>query len=345
MRNRRPREAEVPLRQAVALAPQSVEARLALADWMEQSGGNAAAALEYIATLDLKRDHPEALLGLGRASLATGHIGHAIRAFRRASEVAPASFEAWMGLGRATQLTGLGYDQSAAAYAKAAALRPGDTDFYNDYAVSLSRNARPAEAETLLRARLKDAPKDALAHHLLGGVLMNSDPTAQRIAESEAQTREALLLQPGNPLSGLQLAQLLFQQKKAPDETVELLTGAIERDPFNRGSLLLLSRVYRRGGQDDLADAMSERAAKLFDDQQTIADLAEKERKDQLDRAERARLAKLYELTGDAGKAQRQRTVLELTKTDPQKVERAEKQYDADVERVLGPAKSALETD
>lgn len=345
LRNRRPREAQAPLLQAVALAPQSVEAHLALAGWQEQDGKNAAAALEYIAALGLQPANPDALLGLGRASLASGHIGHAARAFRRASEVAPDALEAWTGLGRATQLTGLGYDQSAAAYAKAARLQPKDTDFFNDYAISLSRNARLTEAETVLRARLASAPKDALAHHLLGGVLMNSDPTPARVAEAEAQTREALRLQPGNPLSGIQLAQLLFQQNKALDETIALLKSAIERDPFNRNSLLLLARVYRRGGQDDLADAMSARAAKLFDDQQKIADLAEKERKDQLDRAERERLAKLYELTGDAAKARRQRTVLELTATDSQKVKRAEDHYNADVDRVLGPAKSALETD
>lgn len=343
LRNRRPREAQTPLIQAVALAPQSVEAHLALAGWQEQDGKNAAAALEYIATLRLKRDIPDALLGLGRASLASGHVGHAARAFRRASEVAPNALEAWTGLGRAIQLTGVGYDQSAAAYAKAAQLAPKDTSFFNDYSISLDKIARQSEVETLLRARVAAAPTDALAHHLLGRVLMNLNPTPARIAEAEAQTRAALKLQPGNPLSGIQLAQLLFQQNKAPNEAIKLLKSAIERDPFNRNSLLLLARVYSRSGQDDLADAMSAQAAKLFDNQQKLTALKDQERNSVLSRPEREQMAKLYQLTGGASNARRQRTILELTATDSQKVKRAEDQYNADIDQVLGPAQTALE--
>lgn len=343
LENRRPQDAEAPLRQAVALAPHLSEAHLALASLQEKSGRIAPAALEYIATLKIDRNNLAALLGLGRTSQNSGHIGHAVRSFQRATQVAPASSEAWIGLGRATQLTGLGYDKSAAAYAKAKEVAPGNTDFFNDYAVSLYRMSRQSEAEALLRQRLAAAPQDALSHHLLGMVLMNFQPTPERIAEAEQQTRQALRLNKDNPVSGVQLAQLLSQERKSPAETISLLKNAIGHDPYNRNSLLLLARVYRRAGRADLAAKAAAQGATLFKNQQKIADLGDKERKNQLSPTDRVELARLYELTGDSNNARRQRNILSIIKTDPQAPERIERAYNDSVDQVLGKAQSVVE--
>lgn len=343
LRNRRPQDAEAPLRQAVALAPQSGQAHLALAKSQEDLGRDAVAAQEYIAALKGDHNNLEALLGLGRASQNGGRIGHAVRAFQRATEVAPASLEAWVGLGRATQLTGLGYDKSAAAYARAQALAPSDTSFFNDYAVSLSRMSRQTEAEDILRLRLAAAPQDALAHHLLGMVLMDFNPTPKRIAEAEANTREALGINKGNPISSVQLAHLLSQQGKGSEEAISLLKNAVRLDPYNRNSLLLLSRVYRQAGQVDLAAKVAAQATALFKNQQRTADLGEKDRKDQLSPSERAELARLDELTGDRGKAQRQRAILSILKTDAQAPARIERAYNESVDQVLGKPQTSIE--
>ena len=341
--NERPREAETVLRGAVALAPRSVEAHIALAALQEQTAQNTAASLEYLAALRLQRENLNALLGFGRTSLNAMHVGQAVRAFSRATQIAPTSIEAWKGLGRAAQLTGAGDDQSVAAYQKAAQLAPDDTDFFNDYAVSLDKISRQAEAESLLRRRLKAAPQDALSHHLLGRELMNFNPTPARVAEAQTQTRMALKLNPGNPTSSIQLAQLLFQENQAPAETIALLKSAIGHDPFNRNSLLLLARVYRQNGQNDLADQTALRATQLFDNQQKIADLVDVLHNGHLSRSGRAQLARLYELTGQNAKARQQKTILALTQKDSQLADRVQNSYNTSVDQVLGAAKTSLE--
>ena len=345
MRNRRLMEAEAPLRKAVELAPQSAQAHLALGNLQEQIGHHAAASLEYIATLKVQRDSLPALLGLGRTTQKGIHIGKAIRSFRRATEVAPDSVEAWTGLARSYQLTGLGYDKSAAAYKKAMELAPDNPDFLNDYVISLYRASRQSEAETIVRRRLQTAPSDALSHYLLGMVLMNTNPTPERIAEAEKHTREALKLNKGNPAASIQLAQLFFQQNKEAEESVRLLQNAIRLEPYNRKSRFLLGRLYRRMGKNALADKISAETNVLFQNQQKAADLAEKERKSQLDANGREKLAHLYEITGEVSKAQRQRQILELKKTDPQAPSRIQRDYDEAIDQVLGKPQDSLEKD
>jgi Tfp pilus assembly protein PilF len=343
LKNRREIEAQAPLQKAVSLAPTSVDARVALAHWYEEAGNYSAASLQYIAALKIQRDDLSALLGLGRTSQAGGRLGNAVRSFRRATEVAPNSLEAWTGLARSYQKTGFGYDKSASAYKKAMELAPGDTSFFNDYAVSLYRLTRPDEAESLLRQQLSAAPDDALTHYLLGMVLMNARPTPERIAEAEKLTREALRLGPGNPRASAQLAQLLFQQNKETDTVLRLLRSAIRLDPYNRAPRFLLSRVYRRMGKTAMADEVAAEADALFKRQQRAADLAEKENSEQLDLKGRKELLRLYESTGDVVKARRQRDILNLLKTDPKAPARIQRSYEEAVDSVLGKAKDSME--
>lgn len=343
IRNRRLLEAEIPLRKAVELAPQSAATHLSLASLQEKSGNGASASLEYIAALKIDRNSLPALLGLGRTSLHGGHIDTAVRSFRRATEVAPTSFEAWTGLGRSYQLTGLGYDKSAAAYKKAMELAPGNTDFFNDYAISLYRVSRQNEAEAIIRQRLRVAPQDSLSHYLLGMVLMNTNPTPDRIIEAERNTREALRLDKGNTMASVQLAQILFQQNKVLSECAQLLNHAIQHDAFNRTSLFLLARVYRRMGKEALADKTAATGDALFQNQQKAADLVDKERKNQLSPGERQELAHLYEITGASDKAQYERKILDSLRANPQGVAGMQRAYKESIDQVLGTPKDALE--
>ncbi len=345
LRNRRPLAAADVLRHAIALEPENDDAHLSMATAQEDLGQTTAAALEYIEVLKIQRDSLPALLGLGRALQKGGRIGSAVRSFRRATKVAPDSLEAWTSLGRATQLSGVGYDQSVEAYEKALQLAPDDMEFLNDYAISLDRLSKQEKAEAVLRQRLKIAPNDALSHYLLGMVLMNSNPTPERIEESEKHTREALQLNPGNPLASIQLAQLLFQQNKQSDEALALLKDATQRDPFNRNSQLLLAGLYRRRGEKKLADQTAAAGAALFKNQQLIADLEEKERDGKLPNAERQRLINLYVKTGQNDKAERQRQIIAVLKTNPQSTEHEQLQFKQAVDEVLGKPQSPIEED
>lgn len=345
IRNRRIEEAEVFLKKAVSLDPESVEAHLALGEFFEQINQNAAASLEYIDGLKIQRDNLLALLGLGRVSLKGGRLGTAVRSFQRAREVDPTSVEAWAGLGRCYQLTGLGYDKSVEAYKKAEELAPENTDFMNDYAVSLYRMGRQSEAEVILRKRVQEFPKDPLTHHLLGMVLMNINATPERIAEGEKHTRESLTIHKGNVASTVQLAQLLLIQNKEAKECVRLLQHAIRVEPRNRTSRFLLARAYRQLGQKVAADKAAAEGDKLFKMQQMESNLAEKERKNQLDISGRQQLINHYESIGKHNEAQLQRQILALQKADPQAPTRIKSAYAKSIDEVLGPAKNALERD
>jgi len=105
VRNGRLADAGAPLRRAVALAPNSPAAHLALADALARGGLPAKAGLEYIAALKLRPDWLPALLGLGRSALNAG-LKYAGDAFGRATQIAPQSAEAWIGLGSAGPLSG-----------------------------------------------------------------------------------------------------------------------------------------------------------------------------------------------------------------------------------------------
>ena len=93
-------EAGAALARAVDLAPRSPAAHLAFADALQQGGFAEKAGLEYIACLKLRPDWLPALLGLGNNALGD-HLSHATPAFRRATQIAPQSADAWVGLGRA----------------------------------------------------------------------------------------------------------------------------------------------------------------------------------------------------------------------------------------------------
>ncbi|MDD3310729.1 PA2778 family cysteine peptidase [Pseudodesulfovibrio sp.] len=82
-----------------------------------------------------------AAVGLERA----GRTGAALTAYETATGRWPASFEAWMGVGNASYAQGLA-SAAADAFARAAAIEPGNGMAYNNLAYALARLGRKAEA-------------------------------------------------------------------------------------------------------------------------------------------------------------------------------------------------------
>lgn len=93
----------------------------------------------YLEALEMKRDYPHALYGLGRVYLASGDLKEAIRKLERAVEKAPETARFYMELGRAYKKNHE-YNKALEAYKKAASLAEG---------TSLGDNAE-AEAENIM---------------------------------------------------------------------------------------------------------------------------------------------------------------------------------------------------
>ncbi len=336
LQNRRLPEAGAALARAVALAPQSPAAHLALADAMERGGLREKAGLEYITCLKLHRDWLPALLGLGQNAM-DDHLEHAVPAYRRATQIAPQSAEAWIGLGRAYFREPDTYAKALTAFQTAARLAPDRTDFFDNYAEALREASRVAEAEALLRRRLHAAPEDAQCHYLLGTVLLDKASSPAGEAAAEAETREALRLSPRQPLAEGQLARLLLLHGEAR-AAVLLLQDALALKPYDVNTLNVLTRAAWQAGEVKEAALYSARSQAVFRDQQHLRVLEAREHQDLMNQHTHQQMAQLYAETGQPVRAQQERELLRLLQTDPQKVVRERRFLRSSLQQILPDA-------
>lgn len=335
LRNHRLPEAALVLRRAVALAPQSLACRLALADALRAGGRLPEAAQEYLAALKLHPDWVPALMGLGSAFQASDLPGYAISSYERATQVAPRNADAWVGLGTLEHQND-GAVASLTAFQAAARLAPDRSDFFDDYADALRQASRWDEAEAVLRRRLAAVPTDAYGHFVLGMVLMDSKPTPAREAEAESNLRESLRLSPRNPVAEVSMAELLLDQGKAP-EAVALLLDSLQRLPFERRTILLLSRAYRLTGQDALAAQAARRAAAFQRDEDQVSVLEGEMRAHQGDIPFHQRLAAFYDRIGKPDKAAQERLTIQRLQSGPQKLLHSQQDLADAVSAALAP--------
>ncbi len=336
VQNRRPAEAALVLARAVALAPSSPAAHLALADALDQGGMREKAGLEYIACLKLRRDWLPALLGLGRNGL-DDHMEHAVPAYLRATQIAPESAEAWIGLGRAYFRDSSTYIKALAAFQTAARLAPDRTDFFADYATALRENSRGPEAEALLRRRLRAAPDDARCHYMLGTILMNDASSPAGQASAEAETREALRLSPHQPLAEAQLGKMLLLRGGAR-EAVPLLEDSAASDRYDVSLLNVLARAYRLTGEGTKARALTAQSEALFQDQQRTRILQIQEHHDMMNQGIHRQLARLYGEIGQPERAKQEEEMMRLVQADPDKVTRDRRFLRASIRQILPDA-------
>lgn len=325
LENRRLPEAAAALSLAVALAPRSPDANLALADMMEQTGASSRAVVQYVACLKLRPNWLPALLGLGQASLHAGMTKYALQAYQRATEIAPKSAEAWVGLGRAGSTLWTQHARSLAAFETAARLAPDRTDFYADYAAALREDGtlnaggsdRFAKMVSILKRRIAAAPADAQSHYLLGSIIREGPASPTTDADAEAETRKALELAPGQPLAEIQLGKILFSRGDTRG-AITLLTKALASDPYNAPAMTVMAQVYGRTGQNGLASRMFGRAKQLTDMADRIHKLQDREELHLLDIPLHEQLADLYRRTGKPDKADAEQNMARLIRKNPQ---------------------------
>jgi len=333
-RSRRDGEAVDVLKRSVTSDPRFAPARLALADALVSTGRSSDGVAEYLEALKLRPGWTPALLGAGKGYLAGGNTASAVTFYLRASAAVPNSADAWIGLGSAYRRTGVDHDKAVVAFRKAERLAPARTDFFIDYADALRQEAQWPAAEDLLARRLKAAPDDALAHYSLGMVMLMNNPTPERQAAAEGQTREALRLSPHNPMANLQLAQILLAKGQA-QEAIGLLTDALDADPYNPNAMIVLARACRRTGKIALAEKISKKADALYQTKQQLRVLESDYSAHVMDPAFHEHISSLLGQAGETQRAMHEAYIANLLRADP-------RQAAAEIDKLRATQSAAL---
>ena len=217
-------------------APDNPDARLGLAEELEQLHRNDEAADAYRALLALRPDDPAGQLGAGRNALVLGNESEALRHLDRAIALDPANAPARL------------------EHAKLD-LRRGDA----------------AAALTHIDHAIARTPADATAHYQRSLVLKHLG--RDREAAEEQQTFKRLQLEreqlddlleqlaktPGNVTLQAGVAQWMFQHGY-DDEAVQWCRKILTDTPGQPETCLLLAEYYARRGQFDQANAFREQA-------------------------------------------------------------------------------------
>lgn len=316
-RNRRYREADPVLQQALSLAPSSPIVHLAIADLRDRQDLPGQAILEYLAALKLRPRWIPALLGLGHDALALHLPTSAADVFQQAASGAPQSADAWIGLGAADVEAQQNQDQALKAFQTAARLVPARTDYYNDYSAALKISNHFEEAEAVLRRRMAAAPDDALCRFLLATLLLDYKSTPEREREADALTHTALKLGYQNPAARQQLSQIMMRQGKTA-EAISILQTSLAESPGDVNTLQTLARAYQQAGQAARAQSVGNSARQLFAELQTIDVLKSKVQHDPSSLPLHEQLAALYIRTNQNDKAQQEQGIISLLRDHPE---------------------------
>jgi len=166
---------------------------------------------EYLETLNLNADMPEAQMNLGNYYTATGDGLKAEQAYRQAIKLSPAFTPALLNLADLYRANGL--DQQAA---------------------------------TLLQKAVKMSPDDPATHHAMGLALIRQ----KNLNEAIGSLGKATELDPANVRYAYVYAVALYENKRH-DQAISVLETALEKQPGNQEIVSALGSYYQQQGYDE----------------------------------------------------------------------------------------------
>lgn len=212
-----------------------------------------------------KRNRGVILLRQSEQALQGGQLDEAERLAREAVRLDAGSAAAHTMLGVVADRRG----QAALAgdhYARALALAPNQGVALNNRAVWLCGNGHPAESLPLFQRAIADpaypTPATALAN------AGNCAQAAGQPAPAEQYLRQALQLQPGNPLALQTMAGLSLQQGRAL-EARGFIQRRLELPPASAEALTLAARIESTLGDNAASRRYLEELRRLFPNAQT----------------------------------------------------------------------------
>jgi tetratricopeptide (TPR) repeat protein len=184
--------------------------------------------------------------------------GHSVELQRRAEEILrqhPGSGPMWKALGVALTLQGV---DSAAAWARAAALLPADAQAHHNLGDAWLRLGNHVDAETAYRRALALAPGAAAVHNNLGNVLL----ALGRPLDAVASYRSALALEPHFAVAFNNLGNALRHCGRV-DEAIASYRQALEENPGYAEACNNLGNACLDAGRPEEAQACYRQAVAL----------------------------------------------------------------------------------
>ena len=232
-------------REILDAAPNEPSALLTLAA-AQEACGNANAAIETLSLLTRSRpDWATAHIRLGIALGNAGHHDRAAASLRRAVELDAKYPQAWRLLGDCLDAAG---NREGAERAYLAHVRHAVHDAVLMGAGEALQANRIADAETRLRAHLKQAPTDVAAIRMLAEVAVRLD----RGEDAERLLERCLELAPGFHEARHNYAIVLHRINK-PQQAIAELERLLRDDPANPAYRNLKAAVLCRVGEYETA--------------------------------------------------------------------------------------------
>jgi tetratricopeptide (TPR) repeat protein len=218
-------EAIAHYRRAIALKPDLVQAHFNLANALQAAGRPAEAVASYENALRLEPDFAEAQNNLGLALEALGRHEEAKRLYEAALAVRPDFVEMHNNLGNVLRALGR-HEEAIAHLSRALALAPGYAPAHNNLGNALSALRRRDEAITHYSRALAADPNLAETHSNLGILLAQREGPARAIPHYV----RALALRPGFAEAYGNLANALYALRR-PHEAIAYYEKAIALKP------------------------------------------------------------------------------------------------------------------
>ncbi len=232
--DRRYGEAIEPLKIALDLQPEYVQAHLALGDAYLKQGDTAEARAEYLRALELQPNYAAAFDGLGRLFETTGQDDQAEQQYRKSLEINVAFADSYTHLGDLF-LRRSRPDDAIQLFLKAITVKPDFSSAYTRLGVAYGRVMQYDDAIAAIRKAQTLTPEDPEPYVSLAKIYLD----LQSFRRSEAQIQAALALDHDHPGAHLILSDLKRAQEDfgAAVEVLEGLYGRGIEDALMRRSV------------------------------------------------------------------------------------------------------------
>lgn len=183
-----------------------------------------------------------------------GALDSALAEWRIATRVDPDYPEPYHKLGEVLLNIAERPDLASGIYAHLVAIQPNGPHIYCNLAKALALRNETAEAREYARLAVKAEPNCALAHNIMGFILVNDQQVSAGLKEME----RACQLAPRDETFALILAQAYLDTSNYAGAE-RLLTGVVRQSPDNIRARYLLGWTYTRGprGPDSVGKALT----------------------------------------------------------------------------------------
>jgi tetratricopeptide (TPR) repeat protein len=248
---------------AIAVDPTSQLGYVQLGNLQFAETDYAGAARSYQQGLDRDPNSSDALRGLMNSYLAQHQIDRAVAAANSQIAKAPENSEFYNLLGTSLFRAKRDFSGAEAAFSKALQLDPRNTDARLKLAQAQSTAGKLDQAIATCQQGIQTQPRVADFYILLGELYQAKENWS--LAKSSLE--KAREIQPGNPVTNRELANVLLDSGGNLDEALSLAQSAQRSAPNSPGAADTLGWVYYQKGEYGLALNILQQAFKLMQSQ------------------------------------------------------------------------------